>query len=57
MNAMAIDPYREAARLMQARDWPNALTQIDCVLLASWRHYTAQLASLSSALESAGVEL
>jgi len=32
---MAIDPYREAVRLMQARDWPNALTQIDRVLLAS----------------------
>jgi tetratricopeptide (TPR) repeat protein len=32
---MAIDPYREAVRLMRARDWPNALTQIDRVLLAS----------------------
>ena len=32
---MAIDPYREAVRLMRERDWPNALTQIDRVLLAS----------------------
>jgi tetratricopeptide (TPR) repeat protein len=32
---MAIDPYREALRLMRARDWPNALTQIDRLLLAS----------------------
>jgi tetratricopeptide (TPR) repeat protein len=32
---MAIDPYREAVRLMRARDWPNALTQIDRLLLAS----------------------
>jgi tetratricopeptide (TPR) repeat protein len=35
MNAMAIDPYREAVRLMRERDWPNALTQVDRVLLAS----------------------
>jgi len=32
---MAIDPHREAVRLMRERDWPNALTQIDRVLLAS----------------------
>ena len=32
---MAVDPYREAVRLMRERDWPNALTQIDRVLLAS----------------------
>jgi tetratricopeptide (TPR) repeat protein len=32
---MAIDPYREALRLMRARDWPNALAQIDRLLLAS----------------------
>ena len=32
---MAIDPCREAVRLMRARDWPNALTQIDRVLLAN----------------------
>jgi len=32
---MAIDPYREAVRLMRARDWSNALTQIDRLLLAS----------------------
>jgi Tfp pilus assembly protein PilF len=32
---MAIDPFREAVRLMRARDWPNALTQIDLVLHAS----------------------
>jgi tetratricopeptide (TPR) repeat protein len=32
---MAIDPYREAVRLMRARDWPNALAQIDRVLRAT----------------------
>jgi tetratricopeptide (TPR) repeat protein len=32
---MALDPHREAVRLMRERDWPNALTQIDRVLLAS----------------------
>ena len=32
---MAIDPYREAVRLMRARDWPNALAQIDRLLVAS----------------------
>ena len=32
---MAVDPHREAVRLMRERDWPNALTQIDRVLLAS----------------------
>ena len=32
---MAIDPYREAVRLMRARDWSNALAQIDRLLLAS----------------------
>jgi len=32
---MAIEPYREAVRLMRARDWPNALAQIDRLLAAS----------------------
>jgi tetratricopeptide (TPR) repeat protein len=35
MNAMAIEPYRDAVRLMRARDWPNALKQIDRMLLVS----------------------
>jgi len=35
VNAVTIDPFREAVRLMRERDWPNALTQIDRVLLAS----------------------
>jgi tetratricopeptide (TPR) repeat protein len=32
---MAMNPYREAVRLIGARDWPNALTQIDRALHAS----------------------
>src|SRR5947209_18137110 len=32
---MTAESYREAVRLMRARDWPNALTQIDRLLRAS----------------------
>jgi len=32
---VAVDPHREAARLMRAKDWPNALIQFDRALAAA----------------------
>jgi tetratricopeptide (TPR) repeat protein len=32
---MAVDPHREAVRLMRAKDWPNALKQLDRALAAA----------------------
>jgi tetratricopeptide (TPR) repeat protein len=35
VNVAATDAFREALRLLRARDWPNALTHIDRALLAN----------------------
>jgi Tfp pilus assembly protein PilF len=35
VNVVATDAFREALRLLRARDWPNALTHIDRALLAN----------------------